>query len=279
MDLPTPGSPASSTTAPGTSPPPSTRSSSETPVFRARATSTSTSAMGRAGADGAPAAILANAARGTPISSSVPHAWHSWQRPYHLADSLSALGTAVTGTLRSRVLGHAHNLRAPTDKNAGGATPGASSGSARPVSGVSIGTLIVIWPALREHERDRDVPADRQVLGEPGEHDADRADVLRRDLGRRRRRLDAVGRRLDPTRSRTRPSAPARRRRCPTRWSTTPARTGLGARSDSAEDARRLRHDDRQAAAGRQRRRGRPARPSRPRGWSPRSARRSSRRC
>ena len=34
VDLPTPGSPASSTTAPGTSPPPSTRSSSATPLGR-----------------------------------------------------------------------------------------------------------------------------------------------------------------------------------------------------------------------------------------------------
>lgn len=39
VDLPTPGSPASSTTAPGTSPPPSTRSSSGTPVERAVACS------------------------------------------------------------------------------------------------------------------------------------------------------------------------------------------------------------------------------------------------
>ena len=45
MDLPTPGSPASSTTAPGTIPPPSTRSSSPTPVGRARALSALTSPM------------------------------------------------------------------------------------------------------------------------------------------------------------------------------------------------------------------------------------------
>ena len=56
VDFPTPGSPASSTTAPGTSPPPSTRSSSDTPVGRARAVSSATSAMRRAGVVGAPAA-------------------------------------------------------------------------------------------------------------------------------------------------------------------------------------------------------------------------------
>ena len=46
VDLPTPGSPASKIAAPGTKPPPSTRSSSETPVARARAEERSTSPIG-----------------------------------------------------------------------------------------------------------------------------------------------------------------------------------------------------------------------------------------
>ncbi len=53
VDLPTPGSPASRTTAPGTRPPPSTRSSSSSPVGRAPAALASTSAMGTAGLAGA----------------------------------------------------------------------------------------------------------------------------------------------------------------------------------------------------------------------------------
>ncbi len=65
---------------------------------RARAASMSTSAIGRAGADGAPAAILASAARGTPTSSSVPQAWHSWHRPYHFADSLPHSAQRYPGT-------------------------------------------------------------------------------------------------------------------------------------------------------------------------------------
>ena len=84
VDFPTPGSPASSTTAPGTRPPPSTRSSSATPVGRARAVSSSTSAIRRAGDDGAPAATrLGPAAAAT--CSNVPHAWHDGQRPTHWA--------------------------------------------------------------------------------------------------------------------------------------------------------------------------------------------------
>ena len=55
VDLPTPGSPASSTTPPGTRPPPRTRSSSSTPVGRAVAWSTSTSTIGRAAALTGPA--------------------------------------------------------------------------------------------------------------------------------------------------------------------------------------------------------------------------------
>ncbi len=84
VDLPTPGSPASSTTAPGTSPPPSTRSSSSTRVGAACAASTSISAMGRAGVRAGLAATVRGPADAGPSSVTVPHAWHSPQRPTHL---------------------------------------------------------------------------------------------------------------------------------------------------------------------------------------------------
>jgi hypothetical protein len=88
VDLPTPGSPASSTTAPGTSPPPRTRSSSSSPVGRTAAARESTSVMGTAGA---PATTMTCAMLRTPgpsrpragVSSTVPHAWHPPQRPDH----------------------------------------------------------------------------------------------------------------------------------------------------------------------------------------------------
>ncbi|CAM5384287.1 hypothetical protein SFUMM280S_10854 [Streptomyces fumanus] len=83
VDLPTPGSPASSTTAPGTSPPPSTRSSSGTPVERAVACRPSTWPMGTAEVVTRPGVVVRTA--GAPYSSIVPHAWHSGQRPSHLA--------------------------------------------------------------------------------------------------------------------------------------------------------------------------------------------------
>ena len=89
--MPTPGSPASSTTAPGTIPPPSTRSSSPTPVGRARALSALTSPMGRAGSAGRTAAARAGAALAGPAppadstnSSRVPHSRHSRHCPSHL---------------------------------------------------------------------------------------------------------------------------------------------------------------------------------------------------
>lgn len=83
VDLPTPGSPATSTTAPGTRPPPSTRSSSGTPVGRAVACLPSTCAMGRAELVTRPGAVVRTA--GAPYSSTVPQAWHSGQRPSHFA--------------------------------------------------------------------------------------------------------------------------------------------------------------------------------------------------
>ena len=81
MDLPTPGSPAIRIAAPGTRPPPSTRSSSGTPLVRDRESSISTSPMGRAGAVTGPAWTRLF---GADFSTTVPQAWHSPHRPTHL---------------------------------------------------------------------------------------------------------------------------------------------------------------------------------------------------
>ena len=83
VDLPTPGSPASSTTAPGTMPPPSTRSSSARPVDRDAASTALTCAIGVAGDETGPAVTLL--AFGAPISTTLPQAWHSPQRPIQRA--------------------------------------------------------------------------------------------------------------------------------------------------------------------------------------------------
>ena len=85
MLLPTPGSPASRIAAPGTSPPPSTRSSSGTPLLRNADSSTDTSPIGTAGRVTGPAAGRAWSARRA--SATEPHAWHSPHRPTHLAVS------------------------------------------------------------------------------------------------------------------------------------------------------------------------------------------------
>ena len=69
VDLPMPGSPPTSTTAPGTRPPPSTRSNSPMPVLT-RASSlwrTSASAV-TAGASGLPAQLLRRLAAATPAA-------------------------------------------------------------------------------------------------------------------------------------------------------------------------------------------------------------------
>ena len=79
VDLPTPGSPASSTTAPGARPSPSTRSSSSMPVRLRRASSVGTCEMRCAERDGAAAVTFVNF--GVPRSATLPHAWHSPQRP------------------------------------------------------------------------------------------------------------------------------------------------------------------------------------------------------
>ena len=82
MLLPTPGSPASRIAAPGTSPPPSTRSSSGTPLSRNVDSLTETWPIGTAAVVTGPA--CARTLVTTPTSATEPHAWHSPQRPTHL---------------------------------------------------------------------------------------------------------------------------------------------------------------------------------------------------
>ena len=78
--LPMPGSPPSSVTEPGTRPPPSTRSSSGTPVGRPAAAIGSTSASGIT----TPAAAVEPSATDDGRSSTRDdHAPHSVQRPSH----------------------------------------------------------------------------------------------------------------------------------------------------------------------------------------------------
>ena len=86
VDLPTPGSPLSRIAAPGTMPPPSTRSNSPTPLVRRGASVVSIEVMGRAarpapGATGATERVIPT---GSDDSTTVPHCWHSPQRPTHL---------------------------------------------------------------------------------------------------------------------------------------------------------------------------------------------------
>src|SRR5699024_9629926 len=73
-------------TAPGTSPEPSTRSNSLTPVGKLSACVASTSVMGRANSS---TLIVVGAVRAVagvvPASSMVPQAWHSPQRPVQFA--------------------------------------------------------------------------------------------------------------------------------------------------------------------------------------------------
>ncbi len=85
MDLPTPGSPARRIAAPGTRPPPSTRSSSGTPLLRKADVSTETCAIGTA-AEVTGAAPVRDVVAGAAASATEPQAWHSPHRPTHLAD-------------------------------------------------------------------------------------------------------------------------------------------------------------------------------------------------
>ena len=82
VDFPTPGSPANKIAAPGTKPPPSTRSNSDTPELLAFALSKLTSPIGRAAAVTGPA--TSDNFLGAATSSTDPHAWHSPHRPTHL---------------------------------------------------------------------------------------------------------------------------------------------------------------------------------------------------
>src|SRR5579875_1163295 len=86
VDLPTPGSPASNVTEPGTTPPPSTRSSSSTPVGQCRALRGSIELIGTAAEAGATERrALPLTADSIATSSTVPQVPHSAQRPTHLA--------------------------------------------------------------------------------------------------------------------------------------------------------------------------------------------------
>jgi hypothetical protein len=57
------------------------------PVGTARAPASSTSAMGRAGAVTGPAETARREVAGEPNSWMLPQAWHSGQRPTHLAEA------------------------------------------------------------------------------------------------------------------------------------------------------------------------------------------------
>ena len=81
VDFPTPGSPASKIAAPGTKPPPRTRSSSLTPLDLAFAFSKLTSPIGSAGEVTFPA--TSESFFGAATSSTTPHAWHSPHLPTH----------------------------------------------------------------------------------------------------------------------------------------------------------------------------------------------------
>ena len=85
MLLPTPGSPASRIAAPGTRPPPSTRSSSGTPLERKAESSTETWPIGTAGRV---TGVATARPEGTVAASATdPQAWHSPHRPTHLGVS------------------------------------------------------------------------------------------------------------------------------------------------------------------------------------------------
>src|SRR5579875_894830 len=93
VDLPTPGSPPIKTSDPGTSPPPSTRSTSPIPRTTRGASSRDTSVIGVATAGGAAAAARPPTVppprdgAGTGSSTNVFHPPQPGQRPSHFADS------------------------------------------------------------------------------------------------------------------------------------------------------------------------------------------------
>ena len=113
VDLPTPGSPASRTTAPGTRPPPSTRSSSATPVARAAAASSiGTWPIGTAGAVTGPAAPCVRGAA-APASATRAPGLALAAAPDPLGGLPAALGAAVrrAGALAWRSSTHGRDAR------------------------------------------------------------------------------------------------------------------------------------------------------------------------
>src|SRR5690606_37032160 len=114
VDLPTPGSPAINITAPETTPPPSTRSSSGRPEPTAATSVAATWAMGTAGLDTGAAAVRP-VRELPPATSTVPHDWHSPHRPTHLPvvqpRSVQAKADAVLGGTRFSLGGGTDRLR------------------------------------------------------------------------------------------------------------------------------------------------------------------------
>src|SRR3954469_12039754 len=171
VDLPMPGEPPSSTSEPGTRPPPSTRSSSPMPVCSrgTRSTATSRSGTGRAAAPAPPpprpAAPPARGA-GARSSTSVFHSPQPGQRPCHFAlwaphaEQLKI----VAGLATTSSLGRGPVELAPA---AGGPVSGRAS-----LPGMRV--RVVWWEldgsettieALREYVRDESVDAFSQVDG------------------------------------------------------------------------------------------------------------------
>ena len=89
VDLPTPGSPPSNVTDPGTRPPPSTRSNSAIPVENRFdvLTSTAPSGIGRATESGMSTAACAASRRSAATCTTLPHSPQSPQRPTHFEAS------------------------------------------------------------------------------------------------------------------------------------------------------------------------------------------------
>ena len=123
VDFPTPGSPPSSVTEPGTTPPPSTRSSSATPVGIGSTPSIGTSPIGRAGSTTAP---IATAAGGASTSSTI--VFHSPQpshRPAHLGARRRRTHRTGSAVLRRIVAVMWPTLRTASDTRRGPQRPGA----------------------------------------------------------------------------------------------------------------------------------------------------------
>ena len=126
VDLPTPGSPDRRTAAPGTMPPPSTRSNSPTPLVRRGASVVSMVVMGRAARPAAGATGVTE--RTMPVvsaaSTTVPHCWHSPQRPAHLGlvHPHSVHRNAAAVVMRRVAMGSAYG-QPPTSPRGRGGVP------------------------------------------------------------------------------------------------------------------------------------------------------------